>query len=65
MNLFGPPDAYLADTLMSMLVCFVAAMSALLSLGVIVYVAMVVEMLRGSGAWARRHRLGAARLSPR
>jgi len=49
MNPLGPPDPYLADVLMSTLVCSVAAVSALLLLGVIVYVAMVVELLRGNG----------------
>jgi hypothetical protein len=64
MNPFGPLDADMVDVLMSILVCSVAAVSALLSLGVVVYVAMVVEMLRGSGH-DEKPPLGAARLSPR
>jgi hypothetical protein len=50
MNPLGPPDSYLADVLMSTLVCSVATVSALVLLEVIAYVAMVVDLLRGTGA---------------
>jgi hypothetical protein len=49
MNPLGPPDSYLADVLMSTLVYSVATVSALVLLEVVVYVAMVVELLRGNG----------------
>jgi len=48
MNPLGPPDSYLADMLMRTLTYSVTTLSALLLLGVVVYVVMVVELLRGN-----------------
>jgi hypothetical protein len=49
MNPLGPPDAYVADIVMSTLAWSATTVSALVLLGVFAYVAMIVELLRGFG----------------
>jgi len=61
MNPLAAPDVYVSDVFMSVLGCSVAAVSALLSIGVVVYIAMVVELLRRPVHRLDRHWTGAGR----
>ncbi len=55
MNPLAAPDVYVTDMFMNMLTCSVAAVSALLSIGVAIYVAMVIALLRRPVHRLNRH----------